>query len=83
MVGNPHRHKPLAEHAPPSDAISSAKLPASLYTLETRYRPIPPRVLPQSAHQSEVLVHSAEQRSSPRDQLMENESKLFANSGEI
>lgn len=67
LVGDPHRHKPLAEHSPPSDALSSAKLPASMYTLETRHKPIPQRVLPQSAHQSHALIHSEAQHSNFND----------------
>jgi hypothetical protein len=46
LVGDPNRHKPLAQHPPPTTIDSQKATQASMYTLETRYRPIPQKVLP-------------------------------------
>lgn len=46
LVGNPNQHKAQAHHPPPTTAAVQEDIPASMYTLETRYQPIPPRVLP-------------------------------------
>ncbi|CAF0755209.1 unnamed protein product [Rotaria sordida] len=48
LIGNPNRHKPLVQHPPPTTNKSQDATPAPMYTLETRNRPIPSRVLPKS-----------------------------------
>jgi hypothetical protein len=57
LVGNPNRHKPLAEHRPLNKPVGEEKAPAAMYALETRYRPIPNKVLPSTTDESHVLYH--------------------------
>ena len=57
LVGDPTRHKPLADHQPLRKTAGEEKEPAAMYTLETRYRPIPRKVLPPAAVASHVLYH--------------------------
>lgn len=46
LVGDPNRHKPLAHHPSATGTTPEEVLPASMYTLETRYQSIPPKALP-------------------------------------
>ncbi|CAF3902509.1 unnamed protein product [Rotaria sordida] len=46
LIGDPARHKPLVQHPPPTTDKSQDAIPAPMYTLETRHRPIPSKVLP-------------------------------------
>ena len=55
LVGDPHRHKPQAQHPLPATTTNQEQLPASMYTLETRYQPIPPKVLPHSQSRADSL----------------------------
>ena len=65
LVGDPHRHQPLAEHHEPASIATRANEPASMYTLETRYRPIPPKVLPQRTEPE--LFHIEPRKAEPLD----------------
>ncbi|CAM4856367.1 unnamed protein product [Rotaria socialis] len=65
LVGNPNRHKPLAQHSPPIVTTTSDALPpASMYTLEPRNQPISPRVLPRTV-QAEVYYMAPQQTQAP------------------
>ena len=44
LVGDPNRYTPIADHMPIT--TSPTKPLSSMYTIETRYQPFPPRVLP-------------------------------------
>ena len=47
LVGDPNRHIPLADHEPSSRFYPDEKTSA-MYVVETRYQPIPTKVLPKS-----------------------------------
>ena len=67
IVGDPNRHKPQAQHPTPTTTTSQEPLPAAMYTLDTRYQPIPPKVLPQPAQARLYYLNSnkSEQTSAP------------------
>lgn len=46
IVGDPNRHKPLAEHTPPSTKTPTEGDLEPMYTIEPRNRKIPEKVLP-------------------------------------
>jgi hypothetical protein len=46
LVGNPNRHKPLADHRIKSQAVTQEINPAAMYVIETSSRPIPVKALP-------------------------------------
>ena len=79
LVGDPKRHKPLAQHpAPTTTAPSQEAIPASMYTLETRYRPIPQKVLPPPTKAKVYYIEGQkpEQDSEPNP-VIANEGKSF------
>jgi hypothetical protein len=67
LVGNPNRHIPQAQHPPPTTDVSQKDTPASMYTLETRYQPIPQKVLPNQTEPRLYYIEpaKAEQPSPP------------------
>ncbi|CAF1174927.1 unnamed protein product [Rotaria sp. Silwood1] len=58
LVGDPNRHKPLVHHPPPTTKKSQDEIPASMYTLETRQRPIPSKVLPKPTEATLYYIDS-------------------------
>ena len=75
LVGDPNRHKPLAQHAIPSTNASQQPLPTTtsaqdsiptaMYTLESRYRPIPQKVLPKSTEPKLYHIEANNREQSP------------------
>ena len=72
IVGDPKRHRPLAQHAAPTTTAVQEATPASMYTLETRYQPIPPKVLPQPTTAKVYYIESQreEQTTGPHPVLV-------------
>jgi len=64
ITGDPNRYTPLVEHQPPP-IFPQQKEPASMYTLETRYRPIPPEVLPKTTDPRVYYIDSNRTEESP------------------
>jgi hypothetical protein len=58
LVGDPTRHKTSLQHPPPTTPTIQQATPASMYTLETRYRPIPPKVLPKQTGTTLYYIES-------------------------
>ncbi|CAF1595578.1 unnamed protein product [Adineta ricciae] len=68
LVADPNRHKPLAKHTPTSanpppppqapKTVSSEPIPTSMYTLESRYRSIPEKVLPKTTGPRMYYINS-------------------------
>lgn len=65
LVGDPNRHVPLADHSPASIYSNEDKQPASLYTLETRYQPIPSKVLPKANDPRVYYIDSVRREETP------------------
>ncbi|CAF2199625.1 unnamed protein product [Rotaria magnacalcarata] len=81
LVGNPNKHKPLAQHSPLIVTTTPDKPPpASMYTLESRNRPIPERVLPKTAQTKVYYLEPQETQAPPasNDQkIEENQTQLM------
>ncbi len=73
LVGDPNRHTPLADHRSTSSILSQEKQDASMYTLQTRYQPIPTKVLPKNSDPRVYYIDSQRTQESPSI----NERMLF------
>jgi hypothetical protein len=79
LVGDPTRHKTSLQHPPPTTPTIQQATPASMYTLETRYRPIPPKVLPKQTGTTLYYIESqkAEENSAPNPPITREGKSLF------
>jgi hypothetical protein len=70
LVGDPNRHTPSGEHTSPSMISSEGKPLSSMYTLETRYQPIPARVLPKKTEKTKIYyMESKPIEESPNEEI--------------
>ena len=65
LVGDPIRHVPLADHRPPSTYSTGEKPTAALYTLDTRYQPIPSKALPKPTDPRIYYIDSIRREETP------------------
>ncbi|CAF2479442.1 unnamed protein product [Rotaria sp. Silwood2] len=76
LVGDPNRHRPLAQHPSPTTSKSQNAIPASMYTLETRYRSIPSKVLPKSTEATFYYIEPKQvEQTSPRSVPLSKEER--------
>jgi hypothetical protein len=64
-VGDPNRHTPLVQHASPSMNSLEQNQPSSMYTIQTRYQPIPSRVLPKRSEPKVYYIGSKQEEEPP------------------
>ncbi len=76
LVGDPNRHKPLAQHPPATTHKALEEIPASMYTLETRYQPIPPKVLPKPT-EPRVYYIDSQQAGQPSQAMVREGMSLY------
>ncbi|CAF0831413.1 unnamed protein product [Adineta ricciae] len=86
LAADPNRYKPLAQHAPTSEnrpppsqapkTVSSEPVPTSMYTLESRYRSIPEKVLPKTTGPRMYYINSENEQREPSPPLTKEERDI-------
>lgn len=79
LAADPNRYKPLAQHAPAPtnpppaskvpEKVSNEPIPTAMYTLESRYRSIPDKVLPKTTGSRMYYINSENEQREPSPPL--------------